>query len=63
MGKVRWHKVLLAIAVGLPALLAGTVLSVQAVHQYRVWRAGGEWCVVFSPDGSARRLYGEDCRP
>lgn len=55
---IRWHRVGIAIALGLLVFLAATALY----HPFRVWLAGGDWCIRSSPDGQQSTLYGDDCQ-
>lgn len=56
--QIRPVRILLATA----GIVGGLVLLVWAIdaglHRYRVHQAGGDWCVVFSPDGGHETLYG-----
>jgi hypothetical protein len=49
-----------AIAVGV-ITGAGAMALQEGLHQYRVWKAGGNWCLMISPDAHIRPEYGTAC--
>lgn len=55
---VRPLRVVGAIAAGGVALLLLTAAIQGGSHHYRLWRAGGVWCVTLSPDGTITEAYG-----
>lgn len=61
MSKVRWNRVGIAISIGAVVMPFGIVGAAEAMHRYRVYQAGGNWCVRAGTDGSIQRLYGDDC--
>lgn len=61
---VRWNKVGKGIGLGVAGLVSLFLLAIvvdEAVHRYRIYSAGGDWCVTFRPDGSHYIRYGADC--
>lgn len=61
---VRWNKVGKGIGLGVAGLFGLFLLAIvvdETVHRYRIYAAGGDWCVTFRPDGSHRIQYGADC--
>ena len=52
---MRWKRVLLATGLGTLVIF----IAVTAYREYQVRTQG--WCVRFSPDGSRKVLYGNDC--
>lgn len=61
---VRPLRVVGAIAAGVVALLLLTTAIHAGSHPYRLWRAGGVWCVTMAPDGTVTEAYGvEACGP
>lgn len=49
-----WKKVLIATSLGTLLLIVGTAA-------YDRWRVSQGWCIKFSPDGSQKVFYGDDC--
>ena len=54
---IRPRRVILAVASGLLVFLFLTALY----HPFRVWLAGGEWCMRAMPDGGTVTLYEKEC--
>jgi hypothetical protein len=31
----------------------------EGIHRYKVWEAGGSWCLTLSSDGKTTKYYGD----
>lgn len=52
--RVRWLRVVVA------SVLLAAVGNV-GLDRYRVWWAGGDWCIAYDQSGKTQLLYGEAC--
>ena len=50
-----------AIAVGV-ITGTGALVCQEGIHQYRVWKAGGHWCLMISPEAQVIPQYGAACK-
>lgn len=52
--RIGWKKVAIATGIGILALMIATAV-------YDRWRISQGWCTRFSPGGTQKVLYGDDC--
>ncbi|MBD2082692.1 hypothetical protein [Leptolyngbya sp. FACHB-17] len=69
MNKIQWRsqwrirrdripQMILVLALGaIPVSFTAAWVS----DQFRLWQAGGKWCVQIAPSGEEKVLYGSEC--
>jgi hypothetical protein len=53
-GRVLWLCLFL-----FPASMLLILAISEGIHRYKVWEAGGSWCITLSPDGKTTKYYGD----
>ncbi|NJK49578.1 hypothetical protein HC931_16770 [Candidatus Gracilibacteria bacterium] len=50
------------LALGPFSLLLSISLGDFSIHQYKIWKASGIWCISQDAQGNRIKLYGSECR-
>ena len=56
---IRPIRVLLLCLLLFPSSMLLILAIAEGIHRYKVWEAGGSWCLTLSPDGKTTKYYGD----